>query len=207
MKLTKSIFVSALTIIGAAAIVSSCSDRPDLEGTWQGNQERIQVAGASEAFSTVSIDFAPSAEKNAPGLVNLSAVVEVHAPAAASADTGAVQPWQANVTATASVSGTYVFEEHEDDDIILSLDPSTLLVRVDPAGVVSTFNVLDGTDSAALDSLTQAAVAQWSQAIGRGVMEQFNKYNRIEDIKVHHGDMLTAEIADRDLTFRRTAAQ
>lgn len=207
MKLTKSIFVSALTIIGAAAIVSSCSDRPDLEGTWQGNQERIQVAGASEAFSTVSIDFAPSEEKNAPGLVNLSAVVEVHAPVATAADSGAVQPWQANVTASASVSGIYVFEEHEDDDIILSLDRSTLLVRVDSAGVVSTFNVLNGTDSAALDSLTQAAVARWSQVIGRGVMEQFGKYNRIEDINVHHGDMLIAEIADRDLTFRRVSAR
>ena len=43
------------------------------------------------------------------------------------------------------------------------------------------------------------------QAITAAVREQFYKYTRLDDVKVHNGDIMSAEVAHRDVTFRRVA--
>uniref|UniRef100_UPI002729B5D8 hypothetical protein n=1 Tax=uncultured Duncaniella sp. TaxID=2768039 RepID=UPI002729B5D8 len=102
-----------------------------------------------------------------------------------------------------SVSGTYAPEDGEDDDYILSLDASTIKVNVDPSGVVFTNDIASDTQRPILDSLTAATADQWRVNITSAVREQFYKYSRIEDVKVHHGDIMSMEIDNRDKTFRR----
>jgi len=201
MKFITPAFFGALAVLGTISVVSSCSRTQKLSGAWEAAPERIVVPEASDASSTLTLDFTPVESRNTPGQVNFSAVIELHQ--AASTNAGSLeQPWQVSVAATASATGTYVFEDGEDDDIIITIDPSTLNVIVDPSGVVYNDNVLTGAETSALDSLTAATVSRWRVLLTPVIRDQFNQYQRMEDIKVHHNALLTAEIGHRDVTFR-----
>ncbi len=205
MKIQTASFFSLLAVLGAITIVSSCSKTDYVAGLWQGNPERIiDIRDASDASSTMSIDFASRSGKNGSGEVLLNTVVEVQQAVTGMTDNAGV-PYQANVTATASISCTYAPEDGDDDDYILSLDASTLKVNVDPDGVVFTDNLLTNMERPVLDSLTAATADQWRVLITAAVREQFYKYTRLDDVKVHNGDIMSAEVAHRDVTFRRVA--
>lgn len=205
MKLHTTGFFTILAILGAITAISSCSKTDYIAGLWQGTPQRIaQVPGASEASSTMSIDFAPRSDKHGAGEVLLNLVIEVQQAVVGSPVDGNA-PYQANVTASASISGTYVPEEGGDDDYMLSLDESTLKVTVDPAGVVFANNLLTDMERPVLDSLTVATADQWRVILTSVAREQFYRYAKIKDVKIHHGDMMSMEVEDRDHTFRRVA--
>lgn len=192
-------------MLGALIFISSSSRTDRFAGEWMGTPTRMMdIPGASDATSTISIDFAPSSDVRRGGDVLMSATIDV-----SQAVTGSVispdAPYQVDVAATASIRGRYVAEDDDDDDILLHLDPSTLQVNVDPAGVTFSENILTGLQRPTLDSLTTQTVDAWRVLITSAIRDEFYKYQKIDDIKVHHGDMLPCEVADRDYTFRRVA--
>lgn len=205
MKFSTASFFGALTVLGALIFISSCSRTDRFAGEWMGTPTRMMdIPGASDATSTISIDFAPSSDVRRSGDVLMSATIDV-----SQAVTGSIispdAPYQVDVAATASIRGRYVAEDDDDDDILLHLDPSTLQVNVDPAGVTFSENILTGLQRPTLDSLTMQTVDAWRVLITSAIRDEFYKYQKIDDIKVHHGDMLSCEVADRDYTFRRVA--
>ncbi len=205
MKFSTASFFGALTVLGALIFISSCSRTDRFAGEWMGTPTRMMdIPGASDATSTICIDFAPSSDVRRGGDVLMSATIDV-----SQAVTGSVispdAPYQVDVAATASIRGRYVAEDDDDDDILLHLDPSTLQVNVDPAGVTFSENILTGLQRPTLDSLTMQTVDAWRVLITSAIRDEFYKYQKIDDIKVHHGDMLSCEVADRDYTFRRVA--
>lgn len=205
MKFSTASFFGALTVLGALIFISSCSRTDRFAGEWMGTPTRMMdIPGASDATSTISIDFAPSSDVRRGGDVLMSATIDV-----SQAVTGSIispdAPYQVDVAATASIRGRYVAEDDDDDDILLHLDPSTLQVNVDPAGVTFSENILTGLQRPTLDSLTMQTVDAWRVLITSAIRDEFYKYQKIDDKKVHHGDMLSCEVADRDYTFRRVA--
>lgn len=205
MKFSTASFFGALTVLGALICISSCSRTDRFAGEWMGTPTRMMgIPGASDATSTISIDFAPSSDVRRGGDVLMSATIDV-SQAVTGSDISPDAPYQVDVAATASIRGRYVAEDDDDDDILLHLDPSTLQVNVDPAGVTFSENILTGLQRPALDSLTTQTVDAWRVLITSAIRDEFYKYQKIDDIKVHHGDMLSCEVADRDYTFRRVA--
>lgn len=201
MKFITPTFFGTLAVLGAICIISSCSRNQNLAGAWEAAPERIAVADASDATSTVTLDFAPVQNRRTPGQVNISAVIELHQ--AAGTTSGSIeQPWEVSVAATATATGTYIYEDGDDDDILITIDPSSLTVRVDPDGVVYNDNVLTGAETAALDSMTAATASRWRVMLTPAIREQFNRYLRLDDVKVHHNSLMSAEIGHRDVTFR-----
>lgn len=204
MKLSTLSFFCALAVLFSVAAISSCSRAERIAGQWQANPERIaHLAGSADASTTVTLDFRPDAEsRKAGGDVYLSAVIEVQ-----SAMTGMATPvdaaYENNVAATASVTGHYVYSDDDDDDILISLDPSTFQVNVDPDGVSFAENLLTGRQQPELDSISATLAERWRVALTPTMREVFGRYSSIEDIKVHHGDIMSCEIADRDVTLRR----
>lgn len=206
MKFITPTFFGTLAVLGAICVISSCSRTQSLAGAWEAAPERIVVADASDATSTVTLDFTPVENRRTPGQVSLTAVIELHQGVGTSS--GSIeQPWEVSVAATASATGTYIYEDGDDDDILITIDPSSLTVTVDPDGVVYNDNVLTGAETSSLDSLTAATAARWRVLLTPALREQFNQYRRMDDIKVHHNSMLTAEISDRDVTFRGVGRQ
>lgn len=203
MKIVSATFAGLLTVLGSITIVSSCSKTDRLVGSWTGTPERIvNLPDAADAFSTISIDFGQRQSPKSQGPVTLSAVIQINQ-ALAGIPAGDQSPYQANVSATAQISGYYMPEERSDDDYILSLDPTTLKVNIDPAGVAFTQNTITGTEQPVLDSLTNATVDHWRVLVSSAIREQFFNYTSIEDIKIHHSDIMSCEVNHRDLTFRR----
>lgn len=207
MKIISATVGGLLIVLAGLTTVTSCSKTDRIGGLWQGTPERIHnLPSASDATSTISIDFGPRESAKGEGDVVLSAVIEIQQPLVGLPDTEAMQaPMQASVTATAQIEGKYIAEERDDDDLLLSLDPTTMTVTVDPAGVMLSENLLTGTDRSTLDSLTAATAERWRVLLTPIVRERFYSYRKIEDVKVHHSDMMSCEVADRDLTFRRMA--
>lgn len=202
MKISTASFFTALAILFGLSTVSSCSHTERFAGAWQGNPERLEVQGAADATSTVTIDFAPTEGRRGTGTVNLSAVIEVEQ--AVSSFSGFDEGYETSVAATASIIGRYVCEENDDDDILVTFDPASLKVNVDPAGVTFSQNLLSGTQQPVLDSLTAVCADRWRVALAPVIRDAFGKYTRIDDIKIHHSDIMSCEIGDRDYTFRRT---
>lgn len=203
MKTFTTAFFSVLAVLLAVSTVSSCSRVHNVEGSWQASPARMQIPGASDATATVTLDFGPA--ENGAGAVTVSAVINVQQ--AVTPDAPAVEmPWMQTIAATASMTGRYMPKEHDDDDILLSLDPSTLTVNVDPSGISYNEDMLSGMDSAAVDSLTSATVDHWRVLITNAIRGEFDRYTTIDDVKIHHGEIMSAEIDDHDVTLRNTAS-
>lgn len=200
-KILMSAFVATALATGSA--LTSCDKADEYAGQWQGNPENIvNVPGASDATATITLDFAPDASKKGTGSVNISAVVEVEQNVVGEAPSPDA-PYTASVAATASITGLYSRDKDDDDDLLVNFDASTMNVNVDPAGVTFSTNILTGAQQPMLDSLSRATAEHWSKALTPAIREIFNRYRTIEDIKVHHGDIMSCEVADRDYTFRR----
>ena len=205
MKISTASFFGALVALGALMCISSCSRTDRFAGEWIGTPTRMMnIPGAADASSTVSLDFAPSTDVRRGGDVFMSATIDV-TQAVVGSSFSVDDPYQVDVAATDSIRGRYVADGDDDDDILLHLDQSTLQVNIDPAGVTFSENILTGLQRPALDSLTQQTVDAWRVRITAAIRDEFYKYQKIEDIKVHHSDMMSCEVADRDYTFRRVA--
>ena len=200
MKIFSALF-SAATFAAFIVLSSACSNGTPYAGAWQGNPERLDIPEASDASATVTVDFSPNADKKNSGIVNLSAVIEVEQPLSGT-EFGA-ETYQTSIAATASITGRYVSEDDDDDDIVVSFDPASMVVNVDHSGVTFSQNILSGMQQPMLDSLTTATAEQWRIALTPRIRDLFNRYHTIDDIKIHHQDIMSCEIADRDYTFRR----
>lgn len=201
MKIFHISFFSALAVLFSFCIASSCSRSERFAGVWQGNPERVDVPGASNASAVVTIDFAPTDAKAGSGQVNISAVIELQQPVTSAGFIN--EPYETSVAATASVTGRYIADDNDDDDIILSFNPSTFQVNVDRNGVTFSQNVLSGTPDAQLDSLTSATAERWRLALTPVIRDLFNRYSTIDDIEVHHNDILRFELGKTDYIYNR----
>ncbi len=189
--------------LASAIIISSCSNRPDVSGTWAGTPVKIDnISAACDANATMSISFNNSGNQKDNGTVTISALIDANQPVV-SPDNAVDQAYEVSVAATALISGQWSFEYDDDDDIILTLDPQTLQVNVDPDGVTFTENVLTSAQQPRLDSLTTATAAAWKRSITKAMKQQFFALQKISDVKIHNG-IMSCEINDRDLTFRKT---
>ena len=102
-----------------------------------------------------------------------------------------------------SASGHYLTEDDDADDIFISLDPASYEVNVDPAGVTFSQNVLTGMQQPELDSLTAVTAERWRALIAPAIHRLFSRYNKIDDIEVHHRSVMTFEVGKTDYVFNR----
>ena len=196
--------IASLLPIAAVAALSSCSNHPEIEGTWTGTPTRIDnISAACDASATMSISFTQDKDSAESGEITISALIDANQPVTSTTD-GLDQPYEVSVAATAVITGHWSYEEDGDDDILITLAPSTLQVNVDPNGVTFSNDVLTETQQPLLDSLSSATADAWKKSITKAMAERFYDINKISDIKVRNG-IMSCEIHDRDFTFRRVS--
>lgn len=200
----KLLSISVIMAMIAAIAISSCDDRPDIVGSWSGMPSRIDgISAASNADATISITFfADDNGNNDSGSLMISALIDANQPVSGQ-DSFNNAPYEVSVAATATIKGNWTFEDHEDDDVLITLDPNTLAVTVDPNGVTFSSDILTGTQQPQLDSLTTATATMWKQSISKSIGNSFYNIRKISDIKIKNG-IMSCEINDRDITFRKT---
>lgn len=203
MKLSTASICAVLSVLGLVSLITSCSKTEELVGAWQGNPTRIILPGAEYATNTITLDFASDQSGHRAGTVNVSAVMDVEQAVNTTIDNTFNQPYTTSITATASISGHYTAEKGDDDDILIHFDPSTFAVNIDPDGVTFSENVLTGAAQSTIDSLTKVTAERWRATISGAIQTEFRKYSKIEDIKIHHDNIMSCEIYNRDETFRQ----
>ena len=142
--------------------------------------------------------FVPDAQKSGAGTVEFMSNVDVIN--TVPFEGKLVDPFEINIGATAVCTGTYHFEDQ--DDIVIAIDPASIKVDIDPQAVNYSENIATGQDAAQIDSLRPALVRQYTRQLLPVMKDYYSKITRIDDIKVKDG-IMSCEINDRDLTFRR----
>lgn len=206
----KNILRLPLLLLAPAFVASlaSCDSRDDVVGTWQGTSTRIDdINAAVDGSMSTTIEFTGENGKQSDrsGTITITALIDTNQPVSSS-NSGLMQPYEVSVAATASITGDWTYEDRDDDDIIVSLAPESLNVRIDPDGVTFSQDILTGNERPVLDSLTAATSAAWKRSLTAAMRVEFAKYQKISDVKVKK-NILSCEIDDRDYSFRRVGAQ
>lgn len=186
----------------AAGMLTACSEESRLAkqvtGSWASSPERIADPSAISASMVRILDFVKDSD-SAGGQLVMSGLITVNSTVNATSPT-INTPISYSASGVATVQGEWA--AHDDDEIILMLDPATFNLQVDPQAVVLDYNLIDGNSQATTDSLKPALMTELRAQMRRMVETQFFNAGKIDDIKVKDG-MMSCEIDDRDVTFRR----
>lgn len=182
----------------------ACDTTPNVEGTWIGAPVRIDSASSADVLGPVAdcqvastFNFVASDKSN--GTVNITSDITMLDAVDAPVDSP-IATYEISVSATASISGTYTFTD--DDDMVLTLDYSTLTVHLDPEAITYNQNLLDNTQAPAIDSLRPILADRYRKAITSQIRADYAKYQHMEDVKINNS-ILTCEVDDRDMSFRK----
>lgn len=171
--------------------LASCDNRPKIEGAWAG-YVRNAVPGQTQEMN-VTYDFGKD------GKVASSYQVTVSEPLPQVDSLMAA--YQINVSAIATMNGTWRYVDGEDDEVALNFDPSTLQVSVDPQAVEFRSNVITAQQDPVLDSIRPVVVDHYQKmitdAMSKGAMKVV-----LDDVKVK-GELMEFEIGKMDYTFHK----
>lgn len=183
-----------------AVAMSSCSKNDEFVGSWQSVSPvdiTRQLPEAANGTSLVSVTFGPNTGQG--GDFEMSSLVE--ATQGIVENPGYVAGYEVSVAATATISGKWMYEPGEDDDLIINFDQNSFKVDVDKDGVTFRQNQIDGVQEPVTDSLTTVTVNLWKQQISSAMRKEFNRYTRINDVKVKDSSTLKFEIDNPEQTF------
>lgn len=183
-----------LAIIGVLAVsalaFTSCDNRPNVEGTWQGKID-CQIPGASTSSTNATYVFSQD------GKVAASYTLDFTTPLPQIQDV--VTPYEASVAASASIEGSWQYVKNEDDEIELSFDPSTLVVDIDPDALTMRANIITDEQSPKIDSLRPQIAARYQQDVATAIKANLSDL-KLDDVKVKN-NRLKFEIKDVDYEF------
>ncbi|MCC8112834.1 MAG: hypothetical protein LIP03_02340 [Bacteroidales bacterium] len=129
----------AILALGMAA----CDNRPNVVGQWQGQIKQNDVG--FQADYTVSLGFGGDGKASASVLAAMSEPM---------AETDSiVSPYQFTASGTATMSGTWQYAKGKDDEIVITFDPSSLDVQVQPEAVVQQENVFTSQQDPEMEAL------------------------------------------------------
>lgn len=195
----------AIAVIGLAFAFASCEQNAKISGTWSGTPEHFGQTGTADVSGTVAysqivsrLQFDPQDDKNQTGTIGITSDITIMDDIAP--DSSVVNTYEASISATASIEGTYRFTS--DDDIAVALDFNTLQVYVDPEAVTYNIDVLTQEQEPKLEAMRQSLARKYADRIKMMLRAEYAKYQKIDDIKVSHG-IMSCEINDHDYTFRQ----
>ena len=196
-------------VVAIVATLTSCDKQAEFQGDWTATAPidlTNLIPEADQASSLMSISFIDSVNING-GPVMLSTILSINQAVQPTEGSTITEPYEVSVAATASVSGSWMYKGDDRDELLLSLDPSTLQVNVDQNGVTFSQNLLTGEQQPAVDSLTAVTVQSWKKAITKALNVEVQRFAYLDDVDVEQkGTVLSFEIDNpkQTLHFRRT---
>lgn len=192
MKKFLSIALAAILLVG----IQSCSDN-GLAGSWLGASTRINIGGKADTQFTPKLTFVPG-ENDSEGSITINSDITVLD--ILPSNDSLVAPYEISLIGTAQIKGTYRMVD--DDEIIISLDNSTLNVNIDAKDV--RFDESRFTQRAIPDQISDQApqiARRYASRIQHTLGVEILQYSRLDDVKIDK-DLLMCEINDRDTSFR-----
>lgn len=197
LPLLELIFVSSLLVACSNAQARFAKDVP---GVWQSTPETFTDNSALTASIIDTYEFAPAsmtASETLTGALTITGMVNTTTQIVA--DSSFVEPLSLSASAVTSISGSWTVID--DDEISISLDLGSLMVDVDPKGVVTNTSPLMA-DSPAIDALRPALVRNLEHSIRTALTTRYASLRHMDDIKIK-GSLFKYEIGHEDFVLTR----
>lgn len=192
----------AMAVCGVVAGVS-CSKNTDFVGKWTAvapSDITTDMTGATQASSQMTITFADGMDK-ADGSVGI--VNDFDITRQAKRLCGSIV--YVNVKGSATADGTWTYDVDDDDDLLLSFDPKSVKINIDPSAVTFTEAVPDDMAASVADSIRTAAAETCRGEMMRAMSKQLARFTVINDVEVskdHRTMKFEVNAPEQDLHFR-----
>lgn len=203
--------ICGLTLLGALSFsLVSCDETArlakELPGSWAGTPENFTDNASVTATIVETLDISANPEQSTKG--NRGGVLTVVGMLSAGTqivgEVGLVEPLGLTVSGRSTISGTWTVID--DDEVVVSLDPSTLDVSIDPDAVVVN-GVISEINGPRIDSIRPSVASTISQSIKMALANRYSAVRRLDDVKIK-GPLMKFEIGHTDYVFtRQNAAQ
>lgn len=192
-------------LLAVGAIVVSCSNSAarfakEIPGVWQGTPAAITDNTAITATIIDTYEFGPAAMTAAQtlsGPVTVTGMVNTTTQIVS--DSTMVEPMGLSASAHTTISGTWTVID--DDEISLSFDPQTLVIDVDPDGVIAKDNGI-ALSSPAVDSIRPALIKSIEQGLRQALTARYASMRHMDDVKIK-GVMFKYESNDEDFVLTK----
>ncbi|MDE6581954.1 MAG: hypothetical protein K2K47_05455 [Duncaniella sp.] len=196
----RTILTGAAVVLGLTMVSCESATRlaKDVDGTWTGGVERIPgEALNSDVFSTYTFKYDAGNDKSAGGDIVINATLSANY-----SDNVVIGDVPSSVVmtvaGTSSVSGTWTAVD--DDEIVITLNPSTLVVNLDPDAQTLTTTV-PGMTSEGIDTLKPHLLSMIKDRMAYDLRIKYSSPIRMDDVKVKDGKTLAYEVDDVDYTL------
>ncbi len=196
-KTIASAMLGATLMVGVTSCDSKAKLAESLQGRWMGNPEMLLDTGAASASMVRILEFNQGSART-EGSVTMTSLITVEntMPFNDSIST----PLQITASGTATITGVY--QVKDDDEILISLDATSLSVNVDPDAVQLNYNILSESSSPVAEKLKPGAAILATQQINRAAQNVYSNLTEIDDIHIRNG-IMHCEISHRDLTLSK----
>lgn len=113
---------------------------------------------------------------------------------------GFIEPLSLSASASVSIHGTWTAVD--DDELSVSLDMNSLNVKVDPAAVVVTTDVLNDKDTPQVETMKSALCDRITAQLKQQMMSRYGELNQLDDVKVKD-NVLKFEVGKKDYILTR----
>ncbi|MBD5202752.1 MAG: hypothetical protein HDR83_02910 [Bacteroides sp.] len=192
------ILAGAAVVLGLTMVScdTATSLAKDVNGTWAGGVDRILGdALNSDVFSTYTFTYdAASAKAGGDIVINATLAGNYN-------DNVVVGETPSNVSVTvagtSSISGTWT--AIDDDEIVITLNPSTLKVSLDPAAQTLTSSAVLTAET--IDTLKPSLLSMIKDRMAYDLRIKYSSPIHMDDVKVKGGKTLEYEVNDIDYTL------
>lgn len=173
----------------------------NLPGIWTGTPEAMTDNQAVTATVTDVYYFKPdtTADSRHPaGQITLQGMISVSTQIVS--EGSVIEPLSLSAAAVSTISGSWAVID--DDEVALSLDPSTLRVDVDPDQILANGNVMGVDGSPSVEAVKPEVARNIENSLRIALTERYGRLNVMDDVKIK-GMVMKFELGHTDYVLTR----
>lgn len=181
-------FINYAIAAATACMLVSCDEEAklasELEGSWSGAPVTISndVDGLVTGVDTYVFTKTDAKE----GTVDIATMLSISS--ALPEDSAIVQPYSRTVSAKAVATGTWIVTD--DDEVNISIDPTSISISVDPDAVDFETSLLTGGEAPVVDSISSGETARVGALLRTQIVSHYSSLKMLDDVKIKAGKLI-----------------
>lgn len=185
-------------VLGLTSCDESARLAKSIAGTWSGAPEQLVNEVGMQATMVETVAFECDSTSRGGGVV-ISSMVSVTQ--SIPSDSALVEPFSMTASVKSYIMGKW--QAIDDDEVMVQLDPTSMVVDVDPDAVILTANVLTGATASGTETLKSHAIELVKSKLTVALQSHYFAMRHLDDVKVKDGSTLKFEVGKTDYVFMR----
>lgn len=190
--------IALACVLGLTSCDESARLAKSIEGTWSGAPEQFVNEVGTQATMVETIAFERDSTSKSGDVLISSIVSSTHS---IPGDSSVVAPFSVTAAAKSYIMGKW--QVIDDDEVVLQLDPASMVVSVDPDAVLLSANVLSGSTASDTEALKPQVMEIIKSKLTVALQAHYFAMRHLDDVKVKDGSTLKFEVAKTDYVFMR----